>query len=70
MVDAINETNLDYKNVEGQQRATLTGGDMMKSFVVPRDPKDGEHSRYEKAPGEDINDHAMLAQTDSNQSAD
>lgn len=33
----INDKNLDYKEVDGQHRATLTGGDVMKSFVVPRD---------------------------------
>lgn len=72
VVDKINSQGLDYRTVDGQQRATVSGGDVMKSFVIPRDadaPPPGD-SRYEKAPGEEINNQSIIAMNIYNQSAD
>lgn len=46
---------------------------MMKSFVVPRDQAaapNASDSRYEKAPGEEINNQSMIAMNIYSQSAD
>ena len=70
--DKINSEHIQYTNVNGQQRATLSGGDVMHSFVVPRDSAAPPvtDSKYEKAPTEDINNPSILAMNMYNQSAD
>jgi hypothetical protein len=71
--EKINSKGIEYQNVDGQQRATLSGNDVMKSFVVPRDSAVGApdtNSKYERAPGEEINNQSILAMNAYNQSAD